>query len=52
MIKRTMLIVAMAGVYVWIRRLRQSAAATEKMVNHKAESDWASEGGANPAATV
>jgi hypothetical protein len=51
MIKRALLLLAMAGVYVWIRRQQQAIVPT-KDDDHAAEAEWASEGGANPSASV
>lgn len=52
MTKRTLLMFAMAGIYIWIRQMQKAAPAADKIANHKAEAEWASEGGANPAAAV
>jgi hypothetical protein len=49
--KRILLILAMASVYVWIRRLQRSVVADHTAAD-KAESGWAGEGGANPAPSV
>lgn len=51
MIRRTILMIAVAGIYVWMRR-RQQAGAAEVMEDHEAQASWASEGGANPATSV
>jgi hypothetical protein len=52
MIKRALLLVAMAGVYVRIRRQQQQAIVRTKDDDHAAEAEWATEGGANPSASV
>ena len=52
MTKRILLICAMAGIYIWIRRLQTAAPVAGPSASHKAEAEWASEGGANPAASV
>lgn len=51
MFKRALLVLAIAGVYVWIRR-QQDAVLSLKKIDHSAEAEWANEGGANPAPTV
>lgn len=51
MLKRALLVLAMVGVYVWIRRQQQAIVATQKD-HHAAEAEWANEGGANPSASV
>jgi hypothetical protein len=51
MIKRTLLLLAIAGIYIWIRRNQQSAAPV-KEAERAAESEWANEGGANPSPTA
>lgn len=51
MIKRALVVLAMAGIYVWIRRQQQRLAQVAEP-EHAAEADWANEGGANPAPTV
>jgi hypothetical protein len=48
--KRALFVLAMAGIYIWIRRLQQVA--PQKKSDHAAESEWANEGGANPAPSV
>ena len=51
MFKRALLLLAMAGIYIWIRR-QQDAGDSPKNTDHSAEAEWANEGGANPAPSV
>jgi len=51
MVKQVLAVLAMAGIYVWIRRQQQNLAPVAKP-EHTAEADWANEGGANPAPAV
>ncbi len=51
MFKHALLVLAMAGVYIWIRR-QQDAGVSLKKTDHTAEAEWANEGGANAASSV
>jgi uncharacterized iron-regulated membrane protein len=51
MIKRALLLLTMAGIYVWIKRTVE-AAAPDKKEDHTAAAEWANEGGANSPASV
>jgi hypothetical protein len=50
MIRRALLLLAMAGIYVAIRLARQTEVLPVK--DHAAEAQWANEGGANAPASV
>ena len=50
MIRRALLLLAMAGIYVAIKRSRPTDVRPAK--DHAAEAQWANEGGANAPATV
>ena len=50
MIRRALLLLVMAGIYVAIRRSRQYGGPPGK--DHAAEAQWANEGGANAPETV
>jgi hypothetical protein len=47
MIKRALLLIAMVGVYAWMRRRRRDDMATKKD-DRAAEAEWANEGGRIP----
>jgi hypothetical protein len=49
--KRTLLVFAMAGIYVWIRHQQQRLMAPTKR-DREAEANWANEGGGNPSGLV
>jgi len=51
MIKRALLVLAAAGIYVWIRR-QQGRTTLAKKDERSAESEWANEGGRNPSASA
>jgi uncharacterized iron-regulated membrane protein len=51
MIKRALLLLAAAGIYVWARR-RQERMALAIKDERSAESEWANEGGRNPPASA
>jgi hypothetical protein len=49
--KRALMILAMAGIYIWVRRKQQQL--LDSPSRHElAEAAWASEGGANPSPAV
>jgi hypothetical protein len=50
MIRRALLLLALAGIYVVIKRSLQTEGRPAK--DHDAEAQWANEGGANAPATV
>jgi hypothetical protein len=50
MIRRALILLAMAGIYVAIKRGLQNGGAPAR--DHAAEAQWANEGGANAPATV
>jgi hypothetical protein len=50
MIRRGLLLLAMAGIYLAIRRSRQTE--VRPVQDHAAEAQWANEGGANAHASV
>jgi hypothetical protein len=49
--KRVLMVLAMAGIYLWIRRIQEDLSRPSPQED-KAEATWASEGGANPSAAV
>jgi hypothetical protein len=49
--KRAFLVLAMAGIYVWIRQRQQRLLVPPKR-DHEAEANWANEGGGNPSTSV
>jgi hypothetical protein len=51
MIKRALLLLAAAGIYLWVRR-QQGRISLAKQDEHIAESEWANEGGGNPSVSV
>lgn len=50
MIRRTLLLIAAAAVYIAVTRKRRRDATRE--TDHEAEAQWANEGGANAPASV
>jgi hypothetical protein len=48
--KRAFMVLAMAGIYVWIRHHQQRLLAPKR--DREAEANWANEGGGNPSAAV
>ena len=50
--KQALILLAMAGVYVWIRRRQRDNLVPVKGADHAAEAEWANEGGANPDVSV
>jgi hypothetical protein len=51
MIKRVLLLVAAAGIYLWARR-QQEMITLAKKDQRDPEADWANEGGRNPSPSV
>jgi hypothetical protein len=52
MVKRILLMTAMAGIYMWIRRLQAATTPTRKEDDTTAEATWANEGGNSPSPSV
>jgi hypothetical protein len=50
MFRRALLLLAMAGIYVAIRRSLQTE--VRRAVDHEAEAQWANEGGAHASVSV
>jgi hypothetical protein len=51
MIKRALLLLAAASIYVWVRR-QQGIMTVAKKDERNPEAEWANEGGRNPSASV
>ena len=50
MIRRALLLIALAGIYVWVKRNADQS--VPKTSEHAADASWANEGGANAPSTV
>lgn len=50
--KRALVILAMAGIYLWVRHRQRQLLDSTSQQHDLAEATWASEGGGNPAPAV